>query len=337
MSENEQLGESGLTPKPDSGDGPALAPAPSVGDPAADAPAVAEPASAAPGLPGEPGLEVEPEPQPEPPPPPPPDLGRIALVSIDIGPPVRCFSPPGLAIHEQDQCIADVDGLTEFGSVVLLQDLAPNDDPARLPRLLRRATLQDQTREKETLMMGRMAVETCRKIVAKYELPMRLVNVRYNFDRQQLGVLFSSENRVDFRAMVRDLSHELNVRVRLRQIGVRDEAAIIGGYGPCGRMTCCCTWLRRFDSINVRMAKTQRISMNPTAISGMCGRLKCCLRYENDQYRDMDRELPRDGARVQSPDGFGFVIDKNILTRRIRVELEDRRVLEYDVTELSRA
>jgi cell fate regulator YaaT (PSP1 superfamily) len=270
-------------------------------------------------------------------PPPPADPGRIALVSIDIGPAVRCFSPPSLAIHERDQCIVDVEGLNEFGTVVQLQEYCPKEDVSRLPRLIRRATLKDQTREKETLLMGKQATEACRKIVAKYELPMRLVNVRYSFDRQQLGVLFSSETRVDFRTMVRDLSHDLNVRVRLRQIGVRDEAGIIGALGPCGRMTCCCTWLRQFDSINVRMARTQRISMNPTAISGMCGRLKCCLRYENDQYRDMDRELPRDGAKVQSPDGIGFVVDKNILTRRIRVELEDRRVLDYDADELSRA
>jgi cell fate regulator YaaT (PSP1 superfamily) len=264
------------------------------------------------------------------------DAGTIAWVTIDGGHPVRCYVPPGLAIHPQDQCVASIDELTEFGAVATLEPVQPEDNAKNLPRVIRRATLQDQAREKETLMLNKMAAEACDKLVTKYELPMRLVNVRYNFDRQRLGVLFSSDERVDFRALLRDLSQELNVRVRLQQIGVRDEAAIIGGYGPCGLTTCCCTWLRHFESINVRMAKIQRVSMNPVAISGMCGRLKCCLRYENDQYQDMDAVLPRDGARVETPDGPGIVIDKNILTKRVKVELADRRMLEYDASDLTR-
>jgi cell fate regulator YaaT (PSP1 superfamily) len=256
------------------------------------------------------------------------EQGKIALVQLDIGKPLRCFSPSDLAIHEEDLCIVEIDHVLEYGPVLSLETVSSGENTGNLPRLVRRVTLQDQTREKETELMSKMAVEKCTSAAKKHELEIRMVRVRYSFDRQVLTILFSAESRVDFRGMVRDLSTDLGVRVRMQQIGVRDEAGIIGGMGPCGRMMCCAQWLESFESINIRMAKAQRISMNPTAISVMCGRLKCCLRYECDQYQEMDSQLPRDGAKVCCEHGKGCVVDKNILAQRMKIRLEDNRIVD---------
>ena len=254
--------------------------------------------------------------------------GRIANLSIDIGTPTRCHSPAAIAVHEGDLCVADVEGVLECGPIVSFEEIGPHDDVHRLPTLVRRATLQDQTRSKETALMSKMAMEKCVASAKRHNLEMRVARVRFTFDRQVLSILFCSEGRVDFREMIKDLAADLHVRVRMKQIGVRDEAAILGGMGPCGRVMCCCSWMKHFESINVRMAKTQRISMNPNAISGMCGRLRCCLRFENDVYRDLDRALPRDGATVSCPDGRGVVVDKNVTAQTVRIRLEGQRIVE---------
>jgi cell fate regulator YaaT (PSP1 superfamily) len=170
--------------------------------------------------------------------------------------------------------------------------------------------------------------------VEKLGLDMRVVRARYSFDRAVLHVTFTAEERIDYSALVQELGAELRTRIEMNQIGVRDEAGMIGGMGPCGRKLCCCSFLHRFESINVRMAKAQRVSLNPGAISGMCGRLKCCLRYEFETYRELGRNLPHDGALVQGPDGKGQVIDKDVLRQRLKVRLEDERILDYDVNEI---
>jgi cell fate regulator YaaT (PSP1 superfamily) len=134
--------------------------------------------------------------------------------------------------------------------------------------------------------------------------------------------------------MIKDLSVEFHTRVEMRQIGVRDQAGMVGGLAACGRCLCCCTWLGDFESINVKMAKAQRISLNPVAISGMCGRLKCCLRYEYECYCDLSRDLPYDGSLVETASGRGVVTDVHILTRRVRVRMEDGRMVELPAEEL---
>ncbi|MBN1557770.1 MAG: stage 0 sporulation protein [Lentisphaerae bacterium] len=263
----------------------------------------------------------------------------IAHVVIDDGPALECFVPEGLAIHESDQCIVDLEGVLEYGCVTRLEPAGDTaaDHMARLPRVLRQATLQDQAKASENTLRSRMARETCEGKVREYGLDIRLVRVRYSFDRHVLRVLFACDDRVDFRDMVRDLSGELRTRIEMHQIGVRDEAAIIGGVGPCGRELCCCTWLHHFESINVKMAKIQRLSLNPGAISGMCGRLKCCLRYECEQYRELLRALPRMGARVECAEGRGCVIDSNVMRQRVRIRLENDRIVECPAEDLRRA
>jgi cell fate regulator YaaT (PSP1 superfamily) len=261
---------------------------------------------------------------------------RIASVEVTPGDVVRCLSPEGLAIHVEDRCVFDTNHVLEIGQIMSVVDAAEGaaapTEP--MPRVVRCATLQDQARARENDLMGKMAMDSCETKAAALGLVMRLVSVRFSFDRKLLTVLYSAEDRVDFRALVKDLASEQHARIEMRQIGVRDEAGMIGGLGPCGRQQCCCSWLKKFESINVKMAKTQRLSLNPTAISGMCGRLKCCLRYENEQYREASRGMPREGSIIEGTDGRGSVIDYNTMGRTVRVRLEDDRVLDYDVDDI---
>jgi len=259
-----------------------------------------------------------------------------AQVEIEEGPTVRCRIPPELAIHPGDQCVVKVDGVLEFGKIAGLDkavgELAPSE---KQPTVLRRATLQDQAKASESALMSRMAKATCAEVAKKHDMTIRLVRVRYSFERQVLMILFAAEERIDCREYAKDLSAETRARIDIRQIGVRDEAAIKGGMGPCGRTMCCCSWLRDFASINVRMAKAQRLSLNPSTISGMCGRLKCCLRYEYDCYRQMGKTVPREGSMVECPHGSGRVVDRDILRQRVRVRMEEGPVEVFDVDDVS--
>jgi len=261
---------------------------------------------------------------------------RIAQVQVEDGPHLTCVVPAELAIGKGDEGVVNCNGTLEFGVVTSLEaegrEAVVHVKP---PALIRRATLQDQAKARENALMSKIARETCDTQAHAHKLDIRLVRVRYNFDRSVLRVLFSSEDRVDFRDMIKALSSDLRTRVDMRQIGVRDEAGIVGGMGPCGRNMCCCRWLKNFESINVKMAKVQHLSLNPGAISGMCGRLKCCLRYEYDQYKEAGRGLPRQGTRVQSPSGIACVLDCDVMSQRVKVRLEDDRVVSFAADELS--
>jgi len=256
---------------------------------------------------------------------------RTACVEVEGGPRLQCVSPPDLAIHPGDACIVDDGGLLEFGRVASLEDLADETQAARnRSRVLRRATLQDQSKAEENALMSKMGLKTCVAVAAKHDLKVRVIQGRYSFDRGVFRLLFSSEERLDVKDLVKELATELRARVDMKQIGVRDEAGLIGGVGPCGRALCCCTWLHRFESINVKMAKAQGLSLNPSAIGGCCGRLKCCLGYEADVYRELGRGVPAQGSRVECSDGKGCVVERNILEQRVKVRLDDERLLEYD-------
>lgn len=263
-------------------------------------------------------------------------MDQIVMVEVDEGEQIECICPSTVAVHVHDRCIYDTGQVLETGKITAIRSAEAFGDGqmSGLPGVIRCETLQDQAKTRENELMGKMALESCRTAATELKLPMRLVRVRYTFDRKILLVMFAADDRVDFRELVKRLSNELHCRVEMRQIGVRDEAALIGGLGPCGRVQCCCSWLKSFESVNVRMARVQRLSLNPGAISGMCGRLKCCLRYEHDQYREALQGMPREGVQVESPDGRGKVLDIITLARRVRVRLEDERVIEYDIDDL---
>lgn len=251
---------------------------------------------------------------------------RVATINLDETQTVACRVPEGLGLHPGDHCLVEIGRLTEMATVARLAEREPGADV--VGQVLRCATLQDLTRAQENDLLAKMASENVVAGIHKMQLAMRLVRVRYSFDRSLLIVLFSADERVDFRELIRELTVKQNTRIELRQIGVRDEAALIGGMGSCGRELCCCAWMTRFESINVKMAKTQRLTLTPGAINGMCGRLKCCLRYENDMYRDLGKGLPREGAEVQTPEGPGTVVARDILGQRLRVRLADNRITE---------
>lgn len=266
------------------------------------------------------------------------NMSRTANVQIDDEQPVLCEVPEGLAVHHGDMCVFEVNGVLDVGRVVDLSEggVVPVAASQKPTRVIRCATLQDQAKADETALKSRMAMNACIDRAQKHKLDMRIIKTRYSFDRKVLMIVFASEERIDFREMVKELASEMHARIDMKQIGVRDETGMIGGIGPCGRNLCCCSWLHEFESINVKMAKTQRLSLNPAAISGMCGRLKCCLKYEYDQYLEADRKLPRDGEAVMTPEGRGCVCSKDILAARVKVRMDDHRILNYDVKDLEK-
>ena len=222
--------------------------------------------------------------------------------------------------------------IPEFGHAVTIVESSgtPNASMKDFPVVRRRATLQDQSRASENVLFSRTAFRLCHEKIRHYQLNMRILRVRYSFDRSRLMVVFTAAERVDFRQLVQDLAVETHARVEMRQIGVRDAATITGGMAPCGRVLCCNVWIADFENIHIRMAKTQGLSLNSANINGMCGRLKCCLRFENNCYQDLGRDLPREGDQVECPAGKGKVLETRMLSQRVKVCLEDQRVLEFN-------
>lgn len=260
---------------------------------------------------------------------------RFALVQIDNGTFLECVVPDPLAIQESNECIVDSSGVLDHGFIVRMTESEQLDSNEKMAKILRRATLQDQARDKENAIKSRMAAGSCEKAIAKLKLDMKLISVRYSFDCTVLRIIFCSEERVDFRQFIKDMATEMNVRVEMKQVGVRDQASMTGGIAPCGRSLCCSSWLKHFESINVRMAKVQKLSLNPAAIGGMCGRLKCCLRFENDQYVEASRRMPRDGARVECSEGSGVVIERDVLTERMKVRLDNERIIAVSLKDVT--
>ena len=260
---------------------------------------------------------------------------RSVIVHCEDDTLIHAACPKELAIHKGDWCVVECHRLPEFGQIVEVADHDGNlPGKGAIPIVLRRATLQDQSRAKENLLTGRMAAKTVHKRVEELKLALHIVQVRYSFDHAVLHVTFTSEERVELGELIRGLATELRVRVEMRPMGVRDAARLMGGVGVCGRDLCCRTWLREFDAVSVKMAKVQRLALNPGTISGMCGRLKCCLKYEFDNYRELGDNLPRDGAPVHCPGGCGRLCDKDILRQRLKVRLDDGRVMDYAADEV---
>jgi cell fate regulator YaaT (PSP1 superfamily) len=238
-----------------------------------------------------------------------------------------------LAIGIGDACIVEAERVSEYGHVISIDGETPSA-PENLPRLLRRATMQDQAMAGENQLFSKTALRLCQEKIKEHRLDMRIVRVHYSLDRSHLTVTFTADERVDFRQLIHDLAAETHARVEMRQIGARDEAAICGGLATCGRVLCCAGWLKEFDNVHIRMAKSQGLSLNPVTLNGMCGRLKCCLRYEQACYQDMARGLPHEGCRVRCPAGQGCVLETRVLDRKVKVGLDDRRVMEFNAQDV---
>ena len=260
-------------------------------------------------------------------------------IQLDNGAKYKARGDDSLTLKSGDWCVIRKDFFLDYGQVVSScrcpynpaeepkENLHPTGTPsekrAEIPRIQRKATVVDQGKANENLMRSKSAMRTAAQYIEKLGLPMKLINAHYSFDNKLLAIPFSADGRVDFRELVKQLSAALNTRIELRQIGVRDETAIVGGISICGRPLCCCSFLKEFASINVKMAKEQDLSLTPSTISGICGRLKCCLKYEHEGSLELERTMPRRGDCCECQEGRGRIIDRNLLTQKVVVQLDD--------------
>jgi len=246
------------------------------------------------------------------------------------------FDPGDLTIPDGEFVIVETIRGVEFGRVVInKKQVSEHDVVLPLKKVIRIAEPKDKLIVEENKQAASEAYDVCVQKIQAHNLDMKLVDVEYTFDRNKVIFYFTADGRIDFRELVKDLAAIFRTRIELRQIGVRDEAKLLGGIGPCGRMLCCSTFLGDFEPVSIKMAKDQNLSLNPTKISGLCGRLMCCLKYENDEYETAKEQLPDIGSTIKTPEGSGRVIGLNILERIIQVELSNReQILEYTLDEI---
>lgn len=247
------------------------------------------------------------------------------------------FDPNYFNISAGDHVIVETARGIEFGEVVIVNKKVEEEDVVLpLKKVIRVASKEDKKNIEKNEQKAKEAFHLCIERIEDHNLEMNIVDVEYTFDRNKVIFYFTAEGRVDFRELVKDLASLFKTRIELRQIGVRDEAKMLGGVGPCGRMLCCSTFLGDFDPVSIKMAKDQSLSLNPAKISGLCGRLMCCLKYESDNYEKAKEKLPDIGHIIDTPYGEGKVINLNILEMLIQVEiLKENKIIEYTLDELS--
>ena len=234
------------------------------------------------------------------------------------------FDPNGINAEKGQSVIVETSKGLEFAECVRGNHEVSDDDLVLpLRPVIRIATEEDIAHNKENKIKEAEALAICQEKIKKHGLDMKLVDVEYNFESTKILFFFTSDGRVDFRDLVKDLASVFKTRIELRQIGVRDEARMLGGLGICGRPFCCAQFLDDFQPVSIKMAKTQGLSLNPTKISGTCGRLMCCLKYEQDAYEDLVKDAPKVDSFVETPAGKGSVVDINLLRRKARVHMED--------------
>ena len=254
-----------------------------------------------------------------------PERVIVADIQFRSGSKVYFFDPGELTVKAGDHVIMDTARGHEFGYCtggnheVSSQDIVP---PLR--KILRIATEKDEQINNENIQKEKKAFEVCQQKILEHGLDMQLVSAECAFDGSKIIFFFTADGRVDFRELVKNLASVFRTRIELRQIGVRDKAKMVGGLGICGRPFCCKEFLDDFQPVSIKMAKTQNLSLNPTKISGTCGRLMCCLKYEQDAYEDLLRTAPKAESFVDTPDGRGTVIDVDLLRQRVKVKLEDQ-------------
>ena len=251
---------------------------------------------------------------------------RVISVRFRDGGKTYYFSPGEFDINEGDGVIVETARGVEFADVVAPpQDIDEDRIVAPLKGVIRVATPYDREQRDMNRAKEKDAYDICVQKIADHKLDMKLVDVEYSFNGSKVIFYFTADGRVDFRELVKDLAGVFRTRIELRQIGVRDEAKMLGGLGSCGRPVCCKAFLSDFAPVSIKMAKEQSLSLSPTKISGICGRLMCCLKYEQDSYETMRKQMPRPGRDVRTPDGDGTVLENNVITEktRVRVSLAD--------------
>lgn len=244
------------------------------------------------------------------------------------------FRQRNVTLKAGDICIVEGERGKDYGRIVSVEKFIDSEDND-IKNVIRVATEADfekiEANKKEAKVAGKQSEE----IILKHKKDMKLVFTEYAFDKSKMILYFTADGRIDFRELVKDLANVFKTRIELRQIGVRDAAGIIGGLGACGLKLCCSTFLKDFAAINIKMAKTQNISLNPSKISGLCGRLLCCLKYEYGNYKEMGKKCPKQGSKVQCGSGCGTVCDVNILKQSAKVNLDkDGKIVDVPVSEI---
>lgn len=235
---------------------------------------------------------------------------------------VYYFDPTDYEISAGEHVIVETARGTEYGEVSMGNtEVEEKEIVAPLKPIIRMATEEDRKKHIENEKKKEQAIILCQEKIDKHCLDMKLVDVEYTFDNSKVIFYFTADGRVDFRELVKDLAQVFKMRIELRQIGVRDEAKMLGGIGSCGRPLCCHSWLADFEPVSIKMAKVQSLSLNPTKISGICGRLMCCLKYENDIYYELKKGMPEQGERIKTPSGIAKVVDTKLLEGKVRVRL----------------
>jgi cell fate regulator YaaT (PSP1 superfamily) len=264
-------------------------------------------------------------------------MSRIVGVRFKRAGRVYYFDPGQHLLERDELVVVETAKGTELGRVVISPtDVAESEITEPLKPVLRKATADDQERQQSFRAREVDALARCKERVKHFDLPMKLIAAEYNFDGSRLVFTFTADGRVDFRQLVRDLASIFRTRIELRQVGVRDEAKQLNGCGRCGRDLCCCTFLDDFASVSIRMAKEQDLPLNPMKISGLCGRLLCCLGFESKAYIELRQNLPRVGEQVQTPTGAGRVVAVNLLKQVATVDIDEKGLVEVRGSDIKR-
>lgn len=261
-------------------------------------------------------------------------MERIYSIKLENGSSYQARGAEELELAFHDDCIIRKEFYTDLGKIIQVGVALDPGKGAEMPAIQRKATEGDFAVAAENARRAANAMRTAKDMVKNLSLQMKLLNAHFSLDGKLLTIQFTADGRVDFRELVKELSRAISTRIELRQIGVRDESAIHGGISVCGQVLCCCRFLREFNSINVRMAKDQDLSLTPSTISGVCGRLKCCLKYEHEGYLELEKTMPRRGEYCECASGRGRVVDRNLLTQEVAVQLEDGSQLRCPVRDI---
>jgi cell fate regulator YaaT (PSP1 superfamily) len=263
-------------------------------------------------------------------------MNKIVMVRLRDSGSVFSYNASGFECKEGDFVIVEHDRGLDYGQIV-----SPKGKPCSgecqgkesAKKLVRLANAADLKQVEDARAKAKEAFVSCEKKIQEHKLDMKLVHAEYSFDRSKIVFYFTASGRVDFRELVKDLAKIFKARIELRQIGVRDEAKLFGGFGSCGRELCCTRFLTDFEPVTIKMAKEEGLPLNPPKISGLCGRLMCCLNFEYETYKSLSKGLPREGEHVHIPQGKGKVVGVNVFKRCAQVQMEDGTVIEVSYKE----
>jgi len=245
---------------------------------------------------------------------------------------ISYFLTGGLKFKTGEYVVVEQDRGLEYGQVVSDTESALDTNIEKpLRKIIRKTNPWDHHQIEKNKKRAKELIQACAKKIAEYKLDMKVVEAEYSFDRSKIIFYFTAEGRIDFRSLVKELANLFKARIELKQIGVRDEAKIMGGYGPCGKELCCVRFLKDFEPVTIRMAKDQNLPLNPTKISGLCGRLMCCLSYENETYKDLIKCLPKIGQEIKTEKGKGKVVALNPIKNSVTVEIAEGKTIEVKI------